>query len=92
MRASYATAPADFIAEARKADPFKEGLPRRTLAEIAADITDLAGTSVQKGVSGFEQGMQNIDWESLNPGRKRGPRQVGNKININKPRADRDRD
>jgi len=84
VRTSYATAPPEFVAEARRADPFKEGLPRLSLAEIAAEIADLAGTRVQKSVGGFEQGLQRIDWESLNPGRKRGPRELGNKIEINR--------
>jgi len=92
VRTSYATAPPEFVAEARRSDPFKEGLPRLSLAEIAAEIADLAGTSVQKSVGGLEQGLQKIDWESLSPGRKRGPREMGNKIEINKKGDQQDRD
>ena len=80
MRASYATAPAEFVKEARKADPLNSALPRLTLAEIADEVASLA----ESGASVFEKLIPAPDLSGLNPGRKRGPRAKGNKIEIKK--------
>ena len=88
IRASYATAPDEFIAQARKADLFNEYTPPMSVAEIAAEFSSLAVERVEKVGDGLTQALENADWESLDPGRKRGPREKGNKIEINKPEKD----
>ena len=66
--------------EARKANMFNEALPPRSIADIASDILDLS----QSIGDGFEKAALNIEFDSINPGRKRGPREKGNKIDIGK--------
>ena len=80
IKTSYATAPPEFIKEARKANMFNEALPPRSIADIASDILDLS----QSIGDGFEKAALNIEFDSINPGRKRGPREKGNKIDIGK--------
>lgn len=90
IRTSYETAPPEFIEEARRADPFNEALPRLSPIEIAAEFAKMAGSGADKLSKSLEKGMAAPDWESLNPGRKRGPRDKGNKIDISKRSADDD--
>ena len=85
IRLSYASAPPEFVAEARKANPFNEGLPRLTLDEIAGEFVEIAGSGIEDFWSGLEKGIANVDFDSLDPGRKRGPREKGNRIEIKKP-------
>ena len=82
---SYASAPPEFVAEARRSDPFKEGLPRMTLAEIAAEIAEVAESGIRGAADSLAQGIGKVDLASLDPGRKRGPRPLGNKIEIKRP-------
>ena len=75
-----------FIEEARKADLFNEALPPLTLAEIAAEF----GKMAQSGQDVVERAMKMPDFDSINPGRKRQPREVGNKIELKKPKREGD--
>ena len=81
LKASYATAPQEFIDEARRKDLFNEALPPLTPAEIASEFAKLA----ESGSKVVGRALATPDFDSLNPGRKRGPREKGNKIAINKP-------
>ena len=81
LRESYAAAPPEFVEEQRRADPFNAALPRLTLAEIAAEFLAIAETGVGKARGAAPA----PDFGSLNPNRKRGPREQGNKIEIKKP-------
>ena len=81
LRESYAAAPPEFVEEQRRADPFNAALPRLSLAEIAAEFLALAET----GVGRARGAAPAPDFGSLNPNRKRGPREQGNKIEIKKP-------
>ena len=81
IRESYAAAPPEFIEEARKADMFNEALPPMSAVEIAAEFKKMA----ESGKKVVEKAMATPDFESLKPGRKRGPREKGNKIDIKKP-------
>ena len=81
IRESYAAAPPEFIEEARKADMFNEALPPMSATEIAAEFKKMA----ESGKKVVEKAMATPDFESLKPGRKRGPREKGNKIDIKKP-------
>lgn len=90
IRESYANAPAEFIDEARKADPFNEFTPRLSTVEIAAEFASMAEAGLTNVKKGIERSLiTGPDFDSLNPGRKRGPREKGNKIEIQKPN-DRD--
>ena len=86
IRTSYASAPEEFVAEARKANLFNEYAPPMTLSEIAAEFKDIASSRIEKVSKGLEQGLVNAEWEALDPLRKRGPREKGNRIEINKPK------
>ena len=82
IKESYANAPQEFIDEARKADMLNEALPPLTPAEIATEFGRLA-----EGLAGVaERAVATPDFDSLSPGRKRGPRELGNKVEINKPK------
>ena len=80
IKESYASAPQEFIDEARKADMLNEALPPLTPGEIAVEFGKLA----EKGKDVVEKAFTMPDFESLNPGRERGPREKGNKIEIKK--------
>ena len=84
IRSSYATAPPEFIAEARKENLFNEYAPPMSLGEIAAEFAELADEKIKKAGDAIER----VDWESLKPGRDRGPREKGNKIEIRKPKRE----
>ena len=81
MRASYASAPPEFVEEARRADPFNSNLPRLSLAEIAEEFLKLAEGGVKKVGEGIEKqaGLQ-VKVRGV-------PRAKGNKIEINKPQV-----
>jgi hypothetical protein len=84
IKESYASAPQEFIDEARRADMMNEALPPLTAAEIAGEFAKMA----ESGARVVERAMATPDFESLNPRRKRGPREKGNKIALKRPAAD----
>jgi hypothetical protein len=84
IKTSYASAPPEFIAEARRADLFNEYAPPMDLVEIAAELAELAKSRAETVGKGIDQIVTGADWDSLNPSRKRGPRPKGNKIDISK--------
>ena len=51
-------------------------------AEIAAEF----GKMAQAGGDVVERAMKMPDFDSINPGRKRQPRELGNKIELKKPK------
>ena len=81
VKESYASAPQEFIDEARKADLLNEALPPLTAAEIAAEFVKLA----ESGKTVMERAAATPDFASLSPLRPRGPRPKGNKIDLKKP-------
>lgn len=85
IRKSYETAPPEFIKDARRADLFNEYTPRMSVAEIAAEFASMAGERLGKVSDGIEKGIENADWDSLDPRRPRGERPKGNKIQIGTP-------
>jgi len=85
LRSSYASAPAEFVEEARRTDPFNAALPPLSLAEIAAEFLGLA----ESGAGKLRDAVPAPDFNSLDPARRRGPREKGNKIEIKRP-ADSD--
>ena len=89
LKASYANAPAEFVEEARRLDRFNQALPPMSLAEIVAEVAELADSGLSSLGESLKTGAKNVDWGSLNPGRSRGPREPGNKIDLGKPPADR---
>ena len=80
----YASAPPEFVKEARRSNPFNEALPRLTLSEIATEFAEIADAGVKKGRETVERSMVTVEWDSLAPNRKR-TRAEGNKIPIKKP-------
>lgn len=82
LRESFASAPQEFIDEARKADWLNEALPPLTPAEIIEEVGKLA----EAGQRFVERAVATPDFESLNPSRPREPRGKGNKIEIKKPK------
>ena len=86
IKESYASAPPEFVEEARRADPFNDALPRLSLAEIAAELATLAGSGLGSVKAGLGKAvLDGPDYDSLNPRRKRGPRPQGNKIELASP-------
>jgi len=85
LKESYAVAPAEFVDEMRKADPFNTALPPLTPAEIAAEFAAMAEAGASKIADSLARSAVTPDFDSLNPGRKRAPREKGNKIEIKKP-------
>ena len=84
IRVSYASAPPEFLEEARRADPFNDALPPMDAVEIAAEFAKMAGSAAERAGEVFEKSMTAPDWDSLRPDRKRSPREGGNKIDITK--------
>jgi len=82
LRSSYASAPPEFLEEVRRADPFNTVLPRLTPEEIVAEFGKLAEIGAEKLRTALEKGVAAPDFDSLRPDRKRGPRELGNKIAI----------
>ena len=82
LRSSYASAPPEFLEGVRRADPFNTALPRLTPEEIVAEFGKLAEIGAEKLRTALEKGVAAPDFDSLRPDRKRGPRELGNKIAI----------
>lgn len=80
IKKSYATAPDEFIKEARKENLFNEYAPAMSLSEIAAEFAGLVERAAERSAE------NEPEWDTLDPKRKRGQREKGNKIQINPKR------